>query len=310
MQAALPIEQHDDRFDRWPRAGSSSDDNPTGPATYRAALAMLGRQPVGFLGGDLADTMDGGALSLDALIVSDVDDPAALLDRLYQSLIDAPDVRAALGSDHAIEVWGRPAAPWHETLAKRHGLTELRALHQMRCPLPAAIEPISSRPFDPERDLEALQSVNNRAFAAHPDQGHQSLDDLLATMAEPWFRPEGLRIHERDGRVAGFCWTKIHAARREIDRQLHSEADDEDDAHTGDTRLGEIYVIGVDPDFHGQGLGAPMTAAGLHWLAEQGLTTGMLYVEADNVPAIRTYEKLGFFILRTDRAWHRVGVER
>ena len=46
-----------------------------------------------------------------------------------------------------------------------------------------------------------------------------------------------------------------------------------------------------------------MTAAGLDWLADQGLTTGMLYVEHDNAPAIRTYERLGFTPHRTDRAW-------
>ena len=48
-----------------------------------------------------------------------------------------------------------------------------------------------------------------------------------------------------------------------------------------------------------------MTAAGLAWLAQQGLTTGMLYVEADNEPALRTYYKLGFEQHRTDRAWHK-----
>jgi mycothiol synthase len=102
-------------------------------------------------------------------------------------------------------------------------------------------------------------------------------------MAEPWFEPGGLRLHEREGRLAGFCWTKIH--RRP----------------TGD--LGEIYVIGVDPDFHGRGLGVPMTAAGLQWLSARGLRTGMLYVEAGNLPAIATYERLGFSVVRTDRAW-------
>ena len=64
-------------------------------------------------------------------------------------------------------------------------------------------------------------------------------------------------------------------------------------------------MIGIDPDFHGQGLGVPMTAAGLHWLSDHGLDTGMLYVEADNAPALRTYERLGFVRFRTDRAWAR-----
>ena len=104
-------------------------------------------------------------------------------------------------------------------------------------------------------------------------------------MAQPWFDPEGIRLYEVDGVLAGFCWTKRH----------------------DEPKLGEIYVICIDPDFHGRGLGRPMTAAGLDWLAEQGETIGMLYVEADNVPAIRTYEGLGFDIVRTDRAWVIVG---
>jgi len=45
--------------------------------------------------------------------------------------------------------------------------------------------------------------------------------------------------------------------------------------------------------------------AGLAWLHDQGLTTGMLYVEADNEPAVRTYVRLGFSVVRTDRAWGR-----
>jgi mycothiol synthase len=106
-------------------------------------------------------------------------------------------------------------------------------------------------------------------------------------MSEPWFLPEGLRLHERDGRLAGFCWTKVHR------RASAASGDD----------LGEIYVIGVDPEQHGRGLGVPMTAAGLHWLAQQGLASGMLYVEAGNEPAMRTYQRLGFSIVRTDRAW-------
>ena len=52
-----------------------------------------------------------------------------------------------------------------------------------------------------------------------------------------------------------------------------------------DPPMGEIYVIGVDPDFHGRGWGRALTQAGLAWLAGRGLTVGMLYVDADNVPA-------------------------
>lgn len=280
MTRALDPEERDDRFDSWPTSDDAigPDSQPTG---FLAVVASIDDQAIGYLGGG---TGPDGRIQLDALIddssLDGSDAPAELLDAMLTEL------EGAGGPDPApdIELWGRPARPWHASVASRRNLTELRALHQMRCHLPVEAAPIESRAYEVD-DLEGLRSVNNRAFASHPDQGNQTVESLLATMAEPWFRAEGVRIHERDGRIAGFCWTKIHPS------------------PPAATELGEIYVIGVDPDFHGQGLGVPMTAAGLAWLAEQGITTGMLYVEADNVPAIRTYERLGFTVLRTDRAW-------
>jgi mycothiol synthase len=108
-------------------------------------------------------------------------------------------------------------------------------------------------------------------------------DDLRRAMTEPWFRSDGLLVHHVGDRLAGFCWTKIH----------------------GDTVpvLGEIYVIALDPDFHGRGLGAPMTRAGLDHLVAEGIDTAMLYVEADNDAANRVYERLGFRRHHIDRAY-------
>ncbi len=167
------------------------------------------------------------------------------------------------------------------------GFTPYRDLWQLRAPLPAAPSNLIVRAFDPQSvdDLDAFIEVNNRAFSWHPEQGGQTRRDIEARMGEPWFRPEGFLLHEREGRLAGFCWTKVHAP------------DGDDPA------LGEIYVIAVDPDFHGQGLGKPMTLAGLEWLHAAGLQTAMLYVESDNTSANVVYQRIGFDRHRTDRAF-------
>lgn len=278
---SLSLDEQDDRFDQWPSATSELF---TTSIDVWSAVATGDDEILGYIGGPI----DQGRAELDAIVDPQSDDPSLVLDALLDALMPELKVAGAI----AAQVWGRPSRPWHESVAEGRSGTQSRALHQMRCRLPVEIPAIDSRDYRPEHDLDALREVNNRAFVTHPDQGNQTNQSLLATMAEPWFRPEGIRIHERDGRVAGFCWTKIHPSRSSFTRPSEKSPP-----------LGEIYVIGVDPDFHGQGLGAPMTAAGLQWMYEQGLEVGMLYVEADNVPAVRTYERLGFTVLRTDRAW-------
>lgn len=276
LARALPPEEQDDRFEGWPRADADAE---TGQPLV-AALATYGGEPIGYLGG----APGAGAVQLDALIDPLTPPEAGGADQVLAALFDVV-LEPLLAADiDRIELWAKPERSWHRSVAEARGMIEYRALHQMRCSLPVDADPLPTRAFAAD-DLDELVLVNNRAFANHPDQGQETPESVAATMSEPWFRPDGLRIFERDERIAGFCWTKIHPS------------------PPAATELGEIYVIGIDPEYHGQGLGVPMTAAGLAWLAEQGIETGMLYVEADNVPAIRTYERLGFVVLRTDRAW-------
>ena len=61
-----------------------------------------------------------------------------------------------------------------------------------------------------------------------------------------------------------------------------------------DGPVGEIYVVGVDPDAQGLGMGRALTALGLGHLADRGLRTVILYTGAENTVAVHTYERAGF----------------
>ena len=198
----------------------------------------------------------------------------------------ALDIVAAEGGGH-VHVWVNKPRPEHDEIAAANGLTRGRDLYQMRrsLPVPEAFE-IETRPFRPGLDDEAWLAVNNRAFEWHPEQGGWDEATLKARQAESWFDPDGLLVYEAEadhGRLAGFCWTRIHA-------EDHPP-------------LGEIYVVAVDPDFQGRGLGRRLVLAGLDHLAKAGLAIGMLYVDAANRGAVKLYIDLGFDVDHIDRAY-------
>ena len=171
------------------------------------------------------------------------------------------------------------------------GLVVVRELLQMRRPLtglpPVTIpEGVRFATYSGPADDAELLRVNNAAFDWHPEQGGWTESDVAERRAEPWFDPAGLFLafDDRTGALLGFHWTKIH-----------------------DADLGEVYVVGVDPAAQGRGLGGALTLIGLHHLAERlsdsSQPTVMLYVEADNSAAVKTYQRLGFEIFAVDAAY-------
>ncbi|NWF27720.1 mycothiol synthase [Streptomyces sp. PKU-EA00015] len=188
-------------------------------------------------------------------------------------------------SGKRLRMWAHGGKSAARHMAQVLGLTLFRELRQLRRPLgPQSIpEPtyprgVTVRTFVPGQDDAEWLAVNAEAFAHHPEQGSLTQRDLDDRKAEPWFDPKGFFLAEREGRIVGFHWTKVHA----------------------EEQLGEVYVVGISPDAQGGGLGRALTATGLRHLAAQGLPTAMLYVDADNLAALRVYEQLGFVTHEVD----------
>jgi mycothiol synthase len=192
---------------------------------------------------------------------------------------------ALAGQVETLNVWAHGELPGAVALADALGFERFRALWQMRrpfdgTPLPEAAPPagVRLRTFVPGRDEDAWVRVNARAFAHHPEQGRWTRADLERREREPWFSAAGFFLAERDGALVGFHWTKVHE----------------------DGPVGEVYVVGVDPDAQGLGLGRVLTVAGLRHLEALGLPAVMLYVDESNTPATALYARLGFAHRSTD----------
>lgn len=186
--------------------------------------------------------------------------------------------------------WVLGAGPDDDEELAPVGLQPARDLYEMRVALPIAEEAkwpagIRVRPFEVGTDEAAWLEVNNRAFAGHDEQGGWTASTLERRMTEAWFDPALFLLAFDDTGLLGFNWLKMH------------------EAHDRDPRLGEIYVIGIDPRGQGSGLGRALAIAGLQALHQRGIDVGMLFVAADNEPALRLYRALGFEVHRVDRAY-------
>lgn len=200
-------------------------------------------------------------------------------------------VLTAGGAD--ARIWAHGRLPAAEAVAARLELSAVRELWQMRRDMSHTELPSVRMPADivvrayrgPADDAELLR-VNNAAFDWHPEQGGWTERELELRRAESWFDPDGLFLafdSAEPDRLLGFHWTKTHEAEN--------------------PPVGEVYVVGVDPSAQGRGLGRLLTLIGLRHLRARGLAEVLLYTEADNTAAVRTYQGLGFAPAHIDTAY-------
>jgi mycothiol synthase len=216
--------------------------------------------------------------------------------RGYGSVLLSHLISRTRADGRGLRLWAHGDLPAAAALARSARLRRVRALWQMRMPLsgpplaaPALPAGVTLRTFRPGSDEAAWLAVNGRAFAHHPEQGRWTMDDLLLREAEPWFDPAGFFLAERDGQLAGFHWTKVHA-----------------DGGENGAPIGEVYVVGIDPGQQGGGLGRALTLAGLAYLRDHGLADVMLYVDEDNTAAVLMYTALGFTRWSADVMYQKV----
>ncbi len=259
-----------------------------GDAPARSFLAHRDGELVGYAHLDVTDAVEGPSAELAVA-------PTARRAGVGRTLVEA--ILAEV-PDGRMRLWAHGRQSGAGALARGLGFERERVLWQLRrslyAPLPDPQLPpqVSVRTFVVDRDEAAWTRVNNRAFAAHPDQGDWGPEQIRMREQEPWFDPAGFFLAERAGELVGFHWTKVHGA-------------DPGGPDHGHEAIGEVYVVGVDPAAQGIGLGRALTLVGLRHLRARGLSSAMLYVDDSNPGAVRMYERLGFTRWDVDVCYRR-----
>jgi mycothiol synthase len=268
-----------------------------GDRDVRHALAVAAEgRIVGYAHMDVTDQVEGPSGEL-------VVDPEFRRQGIGNALVAA--LRGAVDGQR-VRIWAHGDLPAAAAFATAAGMRPSRHLKQLRrsllAPLPKLELPdgITLRPFEPGNDEAAWLALNAKSFAELPDQGGWTSEDLAVRMREDWFDPSGFLLAERDDesdkRLVGFHWTKVHG---DGPPHTHAPGFDHHKPHAHDP-MGEVYVVGVDPNERGNGLGKALTIAGLNYLRSRSLPMAMLYVDANNTPALHLYESLGFAPWDTD----------
>lgn len=219
-------------------------------------------------------------------------------------------LRDVVDRKSVLRVWVHGDEPAARTILSAQSFAAERELLKLACDLtvlergknrglelPDGYE-ISS--FQPDDAREWL-TLNRKVFADHPEQSAITATDLSARIREPWFNPHDFLLLRHNRELVGFCWLKVTTT-ESVPDEVNDRATD---GVTDGVTEGEIYVIGVNPDHAGQGLGALLLDRGLERLRECGVDRVSLYVEADNAPAMRLYSSRGFTVAQRSTQWVR-----
>jgi len=139
---------------------------------------------------------------------------------------------------------------------------------------------------------DKLTQIQNRSFAGTWGYNPTDVEDVVYRLNMIGSSPEDVILIFAADRPVGYCWTLV---------------DPEASAAAG-TNVGRIYMLGVDPDYRGSGIGKQALLAGLAHLKSKGIEVAELTVDSQNPAACALYESGGFKISSTS-AWYEKALD-
>jgi len=168
----------------------------------------------------------------------------------------------------------------------RMGFRRVRQFFEMVLSLSASKLPDMSRNEFTLRHLRRgeeanLAEVQNRCFRDTWGFNPNTTEEIIYSLGLSDAATEDVVIVYDSNRAVGYCWTKINGETG-VER---------------DERKGRILMLGVDPDYRGQGIGKLALQAGLSYLQGKQVKTVELTVDSENYAAYSLYKSSGFQVM-------------
>ena len=136
---------------------------------------------------------------------------------------------------------------------------------------------------------DKLTQVQNRFFAGSWGYNPNTVEEIIYYTNLTNCSPEDVILACDGDEIVGYCWTRI----------TYETATEE--------RKGQIFMLGVDPDYRGRGIGKGILSAGLSYLKSKGLQVAELTVDSRNQAACALYRSVGFKV-RTSSLWYEKAI--
>jgi mycothiol synthase len=122
-----------------------------------------------------------------------------------------------------------------------------------------------------------LTELQNRCFVGSWGYHPNTVDAIIYRMNSSGCSPHDVILICQEDRPISYCWTEITPP-----------------STSSDMKVGRIYMIGVDPDYRGRGLGRKVLVTSLTHLKNKGAEIIELTVDSANHVACSLYRTIGF----------------
>jgi mycothiol synthase len=139
---------------------------------------------------------------------------------------------------------------------------------------------------------DRLTQIQNRSFAGTWGYNPNTVEQIVYRLNMTGSSPEDVILIWEGDKPIGYCWTAIEPAENTV---------------VGRSK-GRIYMLGVDPNYRGRGIGKRALLAGLAHLKSKGMELAELVVDSENPAACALYESGGFKVSSTS-AWYEKALD-